>query len=278
MLETSDQARYRLEMLARVGLVTAIVLTACGGRSTPTSTTPHDAPPETPTQADAGPVAAAPGTQVRLIHAAIESREQVVTLLADGTATTTPTGYQFSSAYLALTPGAHEISARANDAELIGASLTFPEGLSTLVAYSTGDFPVALAMAADVTTTPAANTAQVRFFHAIIGQGPVDICLVGESARSDGTPIIANVAAGSLGEYATVAGGGELALQLRAQHGTPCHGRVIGVARFTPASESNYTLIFVGMQGRHRVAPELLFCADPPASDTSCATLAIDAR
>ncbi len=266
-------------MRSRV-LVFLMLLAACGGRPSPGSTT--TATDEATPEADAGtdPPVVSIESRVRLIHAAIESRDEAVTLVADGTATSAATGYQFSSAYLSLAPGEHALSARANDTELIGASFRFAEGMSTIIAYSTADFPVALAPAADPSRAPARNSAQVRFFHAIVGQGALDVCSAPESGRGDGSVIAANVTAGALGApdtgYLSVPGGAELVLQLRAQNATPCHGRVLGMARFTPASESNYTLIFVGRSGRHRIAPELLFCADPPAIDTSCATVAVE--
>lgn len=256
-------------------------LAACGGS--------HPPPPaSTATQAEPDPdtepspaVSAPPEARMRLIHAAVESNEQQVVLVSDG-ASTTPTSYQFASSYVTLTPGHHEVSARANDTELISASFELAEGMFTVVAYSTGDFPVALTLARDSASAPPSEMAQIRAFHAIVGQGAIDLCTPPTTPRSDGTPILANVATGSPstadGSYVPVPSGVELPLQLRAQHATPCHGRVVGTAHgFTPVAGSNYTLVLVGRtSGRHRIAPELLFCADPPAVDTSCATLSID--
>ncbi len=259
----------------------ALSLVACGGSRPPPATSTTQQTPSTPDPEPAPPVTAAPESRVRLIHAAVESSEQQVALVSDG-ASTPPTTYQFASTYIALAPGHHEVSARANDAELIGAAFELAEGLYTVVAYSTGDFPVALALASDSASTPPSEMAQIRAFHAIVGQGAIDLCTPPAMPRGDGTAILANIAAGSAsaadGGYVSVPGGTELLFQLRAQHATPCHGRVLGTAHgFTPAVGGNYTLVFVGRtSGRHRVAPELLFCADPPAVDTSCATLSID--
>jgi hypothetical protein len=218
-----------------------------------------------------------------LIHAAVEAADQAVILASEGTATRATT-YQFSSTYLPLSPGSHEMSARANDTELIAATFSLREGMATIVAYSTGDFPVALALAEDPASEPPANMAQIRVFHAIVGQSAVDVCAPAPSARADGAPIIANVSPGSLnatdGAYVAVPSGAELPLQIRAQNATLCHGRIVGTAHgFSPVAGSNYTLVFVGRTtGRHRVALELLFCADPPAVDTSCATLTLEAH
>jgi hypothetical protein len=268
-------------MLSRARLLVLVALTACGGSRPPPATTTAVADTSRTEEPETTPTPAAPQARVRLVHAAIESRDQSVSLAADGT-TSAPAAFQFASEYLVLSPGDHAISARANDAELIGASFTLAEGSSTIIAYSTGDFPVALALAPDVPADAPVNVAQIRLFHAMVGQGAIDLCAPAETARGDGSPIIANVAPGSLGapdgSYVTVAGGSEVALQIRAQNATPCHGRPLGTVHgFAPAGSSNYTLILVGRSGRRRVAPELLFCADPPASDTSCATLGVDA-
>ena len=268
-------------MPCRARLLLLVTLAACGGSRPPPASTTADTETTAAEEPDVAPIAAAPEAHVRLVHAAIESRDQAVSLAADGTSTA-PAGYQFASAYLSLSPGEHAISARANDAELIGASFSLEEGSATIIAYSTGDFPVALVLAADVPADAPVNMAQIRFFHAVVGQGAIDVCTPPATGRGDGTAILANVAPGSLaasdGSYVTVPGGSEIALQIRAQNTTPCHGRPIGTVHgFAPAGSSNYTLILVGRSGRRRVAPELLFCADPPASDTSCATLEVDA-
>lgn len=267
-------------MLARiVRLLAAMMISSCAAQpATPTqsggserSTAGGETPPEPVTTV-------APEAHIRLIHAAIEARDQAVALVADAAATGDTTRYQFSSPYLSVTPGEHSIAARADEAELIQGSFIFPDGPSTLIAYSTGDFPVALALVSDSVVTADADTAQVRVFHAIVGQSAIDLCRPPESARADGTPIVTNIAPGTLGApgYVSVASGSELSLQLRTSNPTPCHGRPFGVARFTPAAEGNYTLVLTGRAGRHRVAPELLFCADPPAADTSCASVSIE--
>lgn len=267
--------------MARLGITAILLLVACAGRA-PAPAAPEPSPDDTGSETEATPVAepAPPRARVRLIHAAVESSTQPVSLSADASDTTTPTSYEFSSTYLTLTPGDHALSARANDTELIGASFTFGAGLSTIIAYSTGDFPVALSHLSDSDEPAPADTAQLRFFHALVGQAAFDICVPPATARGDGTPIVANLTPGTPPDaYISVPGGVELVMQLRAHHATPCHGRPFGIARgFLPASASNYTLVFVGRTGRRSVPSELLFCADPPASDTSCATIAIEAH
>lgn len=268
-------------MLRRLCFVLALTVVGCGGSR---ESQPEPADTEetsgtegtTPPPEDAPPPA--PATQARLIHAAVEATDQSVSLVFDDAASSAPTRYEFAAAYVGITSGEHSVSARSNDAELIGATLSFPEGLSTLVAYSTSDFPVALLMLPDSAEGPTEGAAQIRFVHAMVGQAGVDVCQPGDGPRADGIPLLAGAQQGAAvpaSGYLEVGGGSELAIQIRAQHATPCHGRPLGTARFTPAANNGYTLVLVGRTGRHRLAPELVFCADPPASDTSCAAVPI---
>jgi hypothetical protein len=260
-------------------VLTAVLLAACGGSGPSAADEPPDIESSAGVETEAPAPVVVPDAQVRLIHAAVEAHEQAIALAVDGSAESDPAGFEFASRYLPLSPGDHAVSARSGDTELIQASFTFGLGLTTLVAYSTRDFPVALAFAADRSDAPPANSAQLRIFHAIVGLGALDVCAPPPAPRGDGTPIVTNIALGALGGpgYVSVPAGADLPLQLRAHHATPCHGRGVGSAHFTPASESNYTLVLVGRSGRHGLPLELLFCADPPATDTSCATVAIEA-
>lgn len=273
-------------MLRPAVALVALSLLACGSRPPP-ETTVADTETDDTTGAEPDPTPpppAAPEARVRLIHAAIEGRDQAVSLASDG-ATGDAAGFEFASTYLTLTPGEHAISARAGDSELISATFTLAEGSSTIIAYSAGAFPVALVHAPDVSEPAPENSARIRVFHAVVGLGAVDLCVPAVEARADGTPVVLNIAAGAMatadGSYTEIQTmrGAELALQLRAHHATPCHGRALGTAHgFTPIAESNYTLVLVGRSGRRAAAPELLFCADPPAIDTSCATVTFDAH
>lgn len=268
-------------MLRRLSLLLAVSLLGCGG-SHETQTETPDTEATSGTEADASETEPAPppppANQARLIHAAVEASDQAVSLVFDGADASAATRYEFAAPYLPITSGEHSVSARASDAELIGATLAFPEGPSTLVAYSTSDFPVALLLLPDHAEGPTEGAAQIRFVHAMVGQAGVDVCQPGDGPRADGIPLLPGAQQGaavpSTG-YLEVGGGSELALQLRTQHSTPCHGRPLGIARFTPAANNGYTLILVGRTGRHRLAPELIFCADPPASDTSCAAVPV---
>lgn len=266
--------------------ILASMLTACGGGSASTEetatttgdeTVEHEPPPPPPPEP----------ARVRVIHAAFDPGAALIGVSFDGADPQIASlAYEFASPYVELPAGTHPASLRANDAELIGANLELPAegGWYTAIAYSTADFPAAVQLTTDRTDVPADGMAALRLFHGIVGVPAVDVCTPGESARADGTPVFTNVQPGSIATaadgsaYVSVPAGAPITLQLRAQHATPCHGRVQGVAQVTPVS-GNYTLVAVGRTtGRPRVDRELLFCADPPASDTSCAAVAIAAH
>jgi hypothetical protein len=263
----------------RAGLV-VLLCVACGSGRTPVrighgagavDPTPPPATETTPTAAPAPP----PRASIRIIHAAVESRDASLSITANGDSSTLagPTGFQFASTYGALEPGTHALSVQSGGQELIGASLELAAGFHTVVVYSTADFPAALAAVPDSAAEWPAETSGVRFFHAIVGTTAIDVC------AADGHPLFPAVNAGTFGDatggYGQVPSASELSVQLRARHATPCHGRMIGVASFTPASGNNYTLVAVGRTRGRRVPLELIFCADPPATDTSCATLTL---
>ena len=264
--------------------VLAAALVACGSATettTETTSTGSETVEEPPPPPPPEPA------RVRVIHAAFDPSAASIALTFDGAEPAIPAlAYEFASAYVALPAGTHAASVRANDAELIGAQLDLSTegGWYTAIAFSTADFPAAMQLTTDRAEAPAEGTAAVRFFHGIVGLTAVDLCTPGASARDDGSPVFVDVQPGALAvaadsnAYTTVPSGAEITLQLRAQNGTPCHGRVQGVTHITPVS-GNYTLVAVGRtSGRPRVDRELLLCADPPATDTSCAAVPIAAH
>jgi hypothetical protein len=265
----------------------AALTAACGGSGDATTETTDTTGDETVADTTPPPPPPPEPARIRVIHAAFDPSAASIALAFDGADAAIPSlAYEFSSAYVELPAGSHAASVRANDAELIGADLDLSTegGWYTAIAYSTADFPAAVQLTTDRPEAPAEGTAAVRLFHGIVGLTAIDVCTPGETARADGTPIFADVQPGALAaapdgtSYASVPTGAEITLQLRAQNATPCHGRVQGVARITPVS-GNYTLVAVGRTtGRPRVDRELLLCADPPATDTSCAAVPIAAR
>lgn len=265
----------------------AALLLACGGSSDTTEDTSDTTGDETVVAAEPPPPPPPEPARLRVIHAAFDPSAASIALAFDGAEPAVPSlAYEFASIYVELPAGAHAASVRAGESELIAVEveLSTVGGWYTAIAYSTADFPAALQLTTDRPEAPADGTAAVRLFHGIVGLPAVDVCTPGETARADGTPVFIDVQPGSLAAapdgtaYASVPAGAAITLQFRAQHATPCHGRVQGAAVVTPVS-GNYTLVAVGRTtGRPRVDRELLLCADPPASDTSCATVPIAAH
>ncbi len=263
----------------------ASLFVACGGSSEPVETA--DTTGDETVATEPAPPPAPEPARVRVIHAAFDPSAASIAIAFDGDEPAIPSlAYEFASAYVELPAGSHAASVRSSDTELISSQLDLPTGGGwySAITYSTADFPAAMQLAEDRAESPAEGSASVRLFHGIVGLPAVDVCTPGATARADGLPVFADVQPGALATapdgtaYAMVPADAEITLQFRAQNAVPCHGRLQGVALFTPVS-GNYTLVAVGRtSGRPRVDRELLLCADPPASDTSCATVPISAH
>ncbi len=261
-----------------------LLIVACGGAP------PEEEPAEPDTsgaEEPPPPPPPPPPAHVRVIHAAFDPLAAAVGVGFDGEAPViTELAYQRASDYVELAPGMHAVSLIGADGSEIlawSAPEMAEESFSTIVLSSAEVMPVAFSFAGDVVDAPAENAAALRVFHALDGLGSVDVCIAGESARADGILIFGGLAPNSFaGEegarYAEVPAAGETTIQLRAANARACHGRVQGVARFSPIAGNRYTLVAVGRDARPRIDRELLICADPPASNTSCAAVPITNR
>lgn len=271
-------------MPSRALAVLALSLIACGAPSEETAevedTTGDEEPPPPPPPPP-------PPARVRVIHAAFDPLAAAVGVAFDGEAPLiTELAYQRASDYVEVSPGMHAVSLIGADGSEILA-WTAPEmtseSFTTIVLSSAEIMPVAFSVSGDVSEPPASSAAALRVFHALDGMATVDVCIAGESARADGILIFGGVGpnafAGEEGaRYAELPASGETTLQFRATNARTCHGRVQGVARFTPIPGNRYTLIAVGRDARPRIDRELLICADPPATDVSCAAVPITNR
>jgi hypothetical protein len=270
-------------MSARALALLALLSVACGSPPEETAevetTTGDEEPPPPPPPP--------PPAHVRVIHAAFDPLAAAVAVAFDGEAPSiTELAYQRSSEYVEVSAGMHSLSLIGADGSEILA-WTAPEmaeeSFTTIVLSSAEIMPVAFSVSADMTEPPAGTAAALRVFHALDGMGAVDVCIAGESARADGILVFGglepNTFAGEEGaRYAELPTSGETTLQLRATNARTCHGRVQGVARFTPIAGSRYTVVAVGRDARPRIDRELLICADPPATDVSCAAVPITNR
>lgn len=270
-----------------IGLSVTFALAACQPQgptgvvyAQPPTTTVDSAQPHT--GVPAGPPGA--GALVRVIHASPDTMaSNVVIYLDNSPAPSIPNiAYRQAVGYQAAAAGSHLVQAR-----LPGFAADSPPVLSwntpafaagrayTVVAYGLASElagpPVAFAAVEDLNEAPAANVAQMRFFHALVGAPTVDLC-------TTGTMVFQGVrygtwGMGQLGRY--VQGPpGTAVFAARQSGGAPCAGQPLGTVQLTFAPGSNSTLIAVGRiaPGRGGVTPELLHCTDTPLGGPSRCT------
>ncbi len=274
----------------------AFVLHACGGGTTETArtqTTPEPeaspTPERTPEPEATPPASAAVPPRLRVIHATSDEAAATISVALDSGSDPfiTSLAYGNGSGYVAVEEGRHSIIAHGastdSGAPVLGlaSDVLEAEHAYTLffVTQGAADAPFAL-YTGDDDDQPGEDVAALRFFHAMIGVDDVDVCLPGATARASGEPIFADVAPNSLGtaqgiHYADVPAGESVTIQVRAHGSPPCHGRVVGVARFTPDAGTSYTAVAIGRTtGRPHAALQLLVCSDAPA-DGACTTVAM---
>ncbi len=241
------------------------------------------------------PAAPPPPASVRVIHASPDRAAASVDLYADDLATPIATAVAYRSIVGAVSvpPGEHTLHVRP-----AGAAATTPAALSattpalegaqryTAIAHGLvgGAAPHALAIAADADAlaAPDAGTAHVRFFHAIVGLGAVDVCrpatparpaAAGQPARpaTPAAPVLVNVAYGAFASadrdgqpshYVPVPAGAPLTLQVRARAARPCAGLLRGTVTLTPADRSVVTAVAVGRVTAPLAPRALLLCSD----------------
>jgi hypothetical protein len=241
------------------------------------------------------PVEAARVATIRVIHASPDRAAASVDLYVDdsGVPIATAVAYRGIVGPVEVPAGEHAIHVRAAGS----AATTAPaftghtpalEGNHhyTVIAHGLvgGAAPHALALAADAdaTPTPEAGTAHVRFFHAIVGLGPVDLCrpgtpahpaATGQPARPATLPtaLLHDVGYGTFGSaehdgatshYVHVPAGSPLTLQIRAHAARGCAGLLRGTVTVTPAEQSVVTAVAVGRATAPLSPRALLVCAE----------------
>lgn len=248
-------------------------------------------PPPPPPPSDplplATPLPAAPSgnARIRAIHASPDSMAGAVAVYLDNATTAAIPNLTFRSAagYTEVAAGAHSVQARLAGAPATSAPAlmwqtpAFEPGHSyTIIAHGMAlEAPnVTFAPEEDTATTTPPNMALVRFFHALVGASPVDIC-VGSTA------VFANVsygsfANGSQGRYSPVPAG-SARLDVRATATAPCTGRSMGHVSATVEAGQVLTLVATGRVGRRAqaVTPELLACRDAPLNGAPSACVPV---
>ncbi|MBI5512571.1 MAG: DUF4397 domain-containing protein [Deltaproteobacteria bacterium] len=225
--------------------------------------------------------------RVRVIHASPEPLAQTVVVYLDNAPTPVIPALQYRTAvgYADIPVGTHTVQAR-----LPNQPPTSPPALNwqtpvfeehhtyTIVAHGLAlEQPaVTFAPEEDRGLAPAAGTSTVRFFHAVVGIPPVDVCL------TSGASVFTNVpygqwGTGASGGHSTTSPGGAVTLVLRVAGGNACTGRVLGRVDGTLPAGANMSFVAVG-----RVVPrgvggqgaplELLACTDAPLDGPSTCT------
>ncbi len=222
---------------------------------------------------------------LRVIHASPDRAAASVSVYLDGSEVAAMQGvaYRAIVGAVQVAPGAHPVSVRSTNAA--GTVLLTAEtpaltegGRFTAIVHGLGAGAPRLALAAsqDSTEAPDAGKARVRFFHALVGLGAVDVCTVATPGHP-AAAVFANVAFGAFGAYADVPAGAPIALQVRAQNARPCTGLVRGTARVTPADRGIVTAVAIGRVVGAPAAPRQLLVCDDARTDgaPSCATVAV---
>ncbi len=247
---------------------------------------------------------------LRVIHASPDRAAASVSVFVDGSEVAAVQGiaYRSIAGAVRLTPQTHPMVVRAatgNAAPFITAdtpALAEAQRYTAVVHGLTAGAPrITATFSQDSEAQPDAGKARVRFFHALVGLGAVDVCTAPVAARpaqpaaagraaqpavtaQPAAPVFANVAygafataSGSQDAYAEVPSGSQLTLQVRAQNARPCAGLVRGTVRVTPADRAVLTTVAIGRVVGAPAAPrQLLVCTDAPTDGApSCTPVTI---
>lgn len=280
--------------------VSMLSLVGCGGSSGGERT----ATPDELAQAALPPPPPPPPTpaRIRVIHASVDSLLANLSVYADGAPTPLAGGIAAGSAALAeLPPGSHQLALRPADADAATTPALFELTTPTLsegvpytfvvhgLAGSAGATLGIVSAADDTAPGASGDTVPARFFHAVAGVGPVDVCKPGARTRDAATPVFANVTYGSFGtpsgegvrgSWANLPSAVATRLQLRAAHASrPCTGNVVGHVSVTLDAGVAATLVGTGRHGQGRRDPgtpkQILVCA---AGSATCTAVALTAR
>lgn len=239
--------------------------------------------------------------KMRVIHAVADSSAGAVALFLDDEQSPTAASLPFKSAteYLPISgDGARKVALRPANSDskaetfFDGQTPKLEEGkIYTAIAYGlvSQDPKITLAAADDPDAKPSAQITRLRWFHAVPGVGPIDVCVPGEKARDPGKPLFANVDYGAFSSdgdnlqegYANLTANVDMALQIRSHKEAVCSGRVLGIVHFKAPAASNQTAIVLASlkgKGSKRTPGSVLFCLDSPAPSPNCGETALSKR
>ncbi len=267
------------------------------------------APPAAPSAEEAEVERSPAG--LRVINASPDRGAASVSVFLDGSEVAAVQGlaYRAIAGYVQLPPQAHPVSVRSAAANaparplLTAVTAALAEGgryTAVVHGLAAGAPALALAVSQDSDAQPDAGKSRVRFFHALVGLGAVDVCTAATPARpaqpaaagrpaqaaqpaTPAQPVFTNVAYGAFatvgdapGGYAEVPAGAPVTLQVRAQNARPCTGALRGSVRITPADRAVLTAVAVGRVVGAPAAPrQLLVCTSPADGAPTCTPTAI---
>lgn len=284
--------------------LTSLALSVAACSSSPA---PH--PVAAPAPAPVATVEAAPATapepaapvvrlpaQVIVVHAVPVPEAASVNLFLDSSAEPAFPALAFGarSGARATAPGPNHLAVRpasaANDsAPLVRLESTDLDADKTYLFIvhgggASGSSPQ-LSVTDDTTPPEAADGAvRLRFFHAISGVGAVDVCAPGATARAPATPVFVNTANGAwatpmganrVGDYATVAPGDAVRLQVRARNDRPCAGAVLGVVTLNLTNAHAVSTAIALGRATSAPLPQVLLC---PTGPGACVTAPVRPR
>lgn len=256
----------------------ALMLAAC-------ASTPQPAPSGPP--APLAPPPPPPGAYVRVIHASPEQFAQIVTAYTDNGQVPVIPELHFGAAegYLPVPSGVHTVQAR-----VPGMTPTSPAPVNwttpdlqathayTIIAHGlVSDLSgpqLTFAHEEDEPATITPGRTRLRFFHALVNGGTVDVCLNGATpAFASATYGAFATASGTTTHYAPAPPGAVTVTFRSAQPGRPpCAGRIVGSVPIQLLDGASVLLVATGRiaRGAGAVAPQVLVCPDTAPGAASC--------
>ncbi len=262
----------------------ALLLAAC-------ASTTQTAPVANPANAQPlAPPPPPPGALVRVIHASPEQFAQTVAAYTDNGQVPVIPELRFGAAegYLPVPAGVHSVQARVPGMPPTGpapVNWNTPDMQSghvyTIIAHGlVSDLSgpqLTFAHEEDELARTIPGRTRLRFFHALVGGGNVDVCLNGSTPAFQGAAYgaFAN-AAGVPGHYAA-SQPGEVRLTFRAANQNPCTGRIVGSVPLQLVDGVSVLLVATGRiaRGQGGVAPQVLLCPDTAPQQASCTPIPV---
>jgi Domain of unknown function (DUF4397) len=231
-----------------------------------------------------------PGALVRVIHASPEQFAQIVAAYTDNGQVPVIPELHFGAAegYLPVPAGVHSVQARVPGMPPTGpapVNWNTPDMAAghvyTIIAHGlVSDLSgpqLTFAHEEDELAVSTPGRTRLRFFHALVGGGNVDVCLNGA------TPAFTAAAYGAFANAAGVPGHyaasqpGAVTVTFRAANPAACTGRIVGSVPLQLVDGVSVLLVATGRiaRGQTGVAPQVLLCPDTAPQAASCTPIPV---